>query len=216
MRTPESAAFTDALIASASVASRRVSFFLVLRCVVRFLAAMDVSVLETKALQPMRHLTYALIVFLLLYAMPATAAQLQGRVVHVIDGDGLIVLVGEKRVNVRIQDIDAPETGQPYGIASRQSLIAICGGEVATLQPSGKDRDGWTLGRVSCNGTDAGAEQVRRGMAWTFERYAPAGSPLYAVQAEARAARRGLWAQQKPVPPWEWRERKKQGPPVIR
>lgn len=28
---------------------------------------------------------------------------------------------------------------------------------------SGKDRNGQTLARVSCNGTDAGAEQVRRG-----------------------------------------------------
>lgn len=37
-------------------------------------------------------------------APTAAAAQLQGRVVHVIDGDGLIVLVGEKRVNVRLQD----------------------------------------------------------------------------------------------------------------
>ena len=138
-------------------------------------------------------------------AIIASAAQLQGRVVHVIDGDGLIVLVGEKRVNVRIEHIDAPEKGQPYGTASRQSLIAICGGEVATIQASGKDRNGRTLARVSCNGVDAGAEQVRRGMAWVFERYAPADSLLYAVQAEARAARRGLWAQQEPVPPWKWR-----------
>ena len=33
-------------------------------------------------------------------------------------------------------------------------------------------------------------------------------SPLYAVQAEARAARRGLWRDTNPVPPWEWRRKR--------
>ena len=61
------------------------------------------------------------------------------------------------------------------------------------------------LAHVRCNGTDAGAEQVRQGMAWVFVRYAPADSPLYAIEAEARAARRGLWATAQPVPPWQWR-----------
>ena len=42
-------------------------------------------------------------------------------------------------------------------------------------------------------------------MAWVFERYAPKDSPLYAVQAEARVARRGLWQDASVVPPWEWR-----------
>jgi endonuclease YncB( thermonuclease family) len=153
-------------------------------------------------------MTHSLLLAALLIASAAAdAAEVQGRVVHVIDGDGLIVLVGDRRVNVRLEHIDAPEKGQPYGTASRQSLIAICGGELATMQPSGKDRNGRTLARVSCNSTDAGAEQIRRGMAHVFERYAPPNSPLYAIQAKAQAARRGLWSAQEPVPPWEWRSK---------
>lgn len=145
---------------------------------------------------------------LLLWLGIASAAEQQGRVIHVIDGDGLIVLVGEKRLNVRLEHIDAPERNQPFGIPSRQSLIAICGGELATIDAKGKDQNGHTLARVSCNGTDAGAEQVRRGMAWVFDRYVKSDSPLYALQAEARAAHRGLWADGKAVPPWEWRKPK--------
>jgi endonuclease YncB( thermonuclease family) len=38
-------------------------------------------------------------------------------------------------------------------------------------------------------------------------RYAPADSPLYAIEKEARAARRGLWAIREPVPPWQSRQR---------
>lgn len=75
------------------------------------------------------------------------------------------------------------------------------------IKASGSDRNGRTLGRVSCNGTDAGTEQVRRGMAWVFQRYAPLGSKLYAVQSKAKAAQRGLWAQREPLPPWDYRRR---------
>jgi endonuclease YncB( thermonuclease family) len=31
---------------------------------------------------------------------------------------------------------------------------------------------------------------------------------LYAVQGEAREAKRGLWADAQPVAPWEWRARR--------
>ena len=61
------------------------------------------------------------------------------------------------------------------------------------------------LGRVFCGGIDANAEQVRRGMAWVFDRYVKDRS-LYPLQDEAKAARRGLWADKAPVAPWEWRK----------
>lgn len=126
--------------------------------------------------------------------------MLEGRVAHVIDGDGLIVLLRDRRVNVRLIHIDAPARVQAYGHQSRQSLIAICGGKLAKLESDGKDRNGRTLARVTCGGTDANAEQVRRGMAWVFDRYTKPASPLYAIQEETRAARRGLWADHEPVP----------------
>jgi endonuclease YncB( thermonuclease family) len=90
-----------------------------------------------------------------------------------------------------------------------QSLADLCDGKDARIDEQGKDRYGRTLGRVYCAGIDVNAEQVRRGMAWVYVRYAPKDSPLYAVQAEANAARRGLWADPRPVAPWEWRARQR-------
>ena len=115
----------------------------------------------------------ALAVTALLFAVSADAATLDGRVAHVVDGDTLDIIVQGKRVRVRILDIDAPEQAQPYGHRSRQSLIALCGGESAHIDGDKHDRTGRLLARVRCNGVDAGAEQVRRGMAWVFVRYAP-------------------------------------------
>ena len=143
--------------------------------------------------------------FLLLPAtFPALADQL-ARVVSVHDGDTLTVLIEHKQVKVRLLDIDAPELGQPFGRNSKQSLSDLCFGKLAALDTRGQDRYKRTLAQVTCDGRDANAEQVRRGYAWTYTRYVPAGSPLYAIQNEARAAHRGLWAERSPVAPWEWR-----------
>ena len=135
----------------------------------------------------------------------AAAAELVGEVVNVHDGDTLTVLVNRVQVRVRLADIDAPERRQPFGTRSRQSLGGLCVGRVARVLEQGKDRYGRTLGHVYCTGVDANAVQVRRGMAWVYEQYAPEESPLYALQAGARGAKRGLWADPRPVPPWEWR-----------
>jgi endonuclease YncB( thermonuclease family) len=147
----------------------------------------------------------ALLTPLFLAALPgASRADFLGRVVQIADGDSITVLMGKRQVKVRLTEIDAPERKQPFGSRSRQSLGDLCAGKDARVVERGTDRYGRTLGRVYCNGVDANAEQVRRGMAWVFDRFVTDRS-LYALQDEARAARRGLWADARAIPPWEWR-----------
>ena len=74
------------------------------------------------------------------------------------------------------------------GQARRQSLVQICDKKTARVSWIEKDRNGRTLGRVWCGGIDANAEQVRRGMAWVFDRYVKDRS-LYPLQDAARFAR---------------------------
>ena len=59
--------------------------------------------------------------------------------------------------------------------------------------------------RPSCARKDASACQVSTGMAWVFDRYSKASSPLYPLQATAKASGLGLWADPTPVPSWDWR-----------
>jgi endonuclease YncB( thermonuclease family) len=150
-----------------------------------------------------------LLLFLLLLAQPANAGEISGRVVAIADGDTLTVLASRQQIKVRLLDIDAPERKQPFGTRSGQSLADMGAGKDARIAEQGKDRYERTLGRVSCAGVDANAEQARRGMAWFYERYAPKDSLLYAVQEEARAVRRGLWQDTRPVAPWarRWAKR---------
>lgn len=143
---------------------------------------------------------------LFLYLQIANAADFDGRVVRVHDGDTLTVLVDRTQIRVRLVDIDAPELHQAFGRRSRESLASMCAGQVAHVAEQGTDRYRRTLGRITCGPFEANAEQVRRGMAWVYVRYAPKHSSLYGLQSEARMERRGLWADPQPVPPWEWRK----------
>jgi endonuclease YncB( thermonuclease family) len=108
-------------------------------------------------------------------------------------------------VRVRLKEIDAPELKQPFGKRSRQSLTDLCATKRARIMWTEKDRNGRLLARVWCSGIDANAEQVRRGMAWAFDRYVKDRS-MYTLQERARATRLGLWSDSSPVPPWEWRQ----------
>jgi endonuclease YncB( thermonuclease family) len=139
----------------------------------------------------------------------AFAFEFSGRVVDVHDGDTLTVLVDGKQVKVRLVDIDAPELGQAFGKKSRQSLAELCWTQLARVRDRGQDRYGRIIGQVTCDGIDANAEQVRRGMAWVFVNYAPADSPLYRLQTKALMRRIGLWTEPRPLSPWEWRRNRR-------
>jgi Micrococcal nuclease (thermonuclease) homologs len=58
--------------------------------------------------------------------------------------------------------------------------------------------------RITIQNTDVNAEQLRRGMAWVYRQYAR-DSAYYQYEQNAKTARRGLWSDQSPVSPWEWR-----------
>lgn len=138
----------------------------------------------------------------------ACAGDLTGKVVRIQDGDTLTLLVDQRQVRVRLASIDAPESKQPFGTRSRQALADLCHGRTTTVAEQGLDRYGRTLGTVTCAGVDANAAQVATGMAWVYVKYAPKGSPLYELERVARLEKRGLWADDAPVPPWEWRQEK--------
>lgn len=134
----------------------------------------------------------------------AVAAQLSGTVVSVASGNSLTLQTGREKIQVRLAEIYAPERRQPFGMRSRISLAELCHGKNAEIRNVRRDRDGRVSGHVICNGIYANAEQARRGLAWVYERDARPDS-LHLIADTARIGRRGLWADQAPVPPWEWR-----------
>jgi endonuclease YncB( thermonuclease family) len=135
----------------------------------------------------------------------AHAETLSGTVVTVIDGDTLTVAdEGKQQHRVRLAGIDAPQAKQPFWLQSARSLARLCHRKSAKVEWKAKER-GLLVGEVTCDGVAANAEQVRRGMAWVSSRQTGPGSALYEIEAYARLQKVGLWADEKPIPPWEWR-----------
>ncbi|HEX4886387.1 MAG TPA: thermonuclease family protein [Casimicrobiaceae bacterium] len=140
-----------------------------------------------------------------LAAAGSACASLSGRVVAVHDGDTITVLAGRSEVRVRLAGIDAPERGQPHGTAARKALADRVAGRVVRVSERGRDAYGRTLGVVLAGAANVNGEQVRDGWAWVFRRFAHDPAWLD-FEDEARRARRGLWRDADPVPPWTWRE----------
>nr|WP_245818458.1 thermonuclease family protein [Roseomonas rosea] len=119
----------------------------------------------------------------------------------------MTVLTAERRqVRVRLGEIDAPESRQPYGTRAQQVLSGMVFGKDVRVVVQDTDRYGRTVGWVYQGLLDVNAEMVRQGAAWVYRQYSRDAS-LLQLEAEARATRRGLWAlpEVERTPPWEWR-----------
>ena len=162
-------------------------------------------------MNPVRR-TWWLYCFLALLAGPLLAAEYTGRVVAISDGDTMTLLVPDgtsfKQVKVRLGEIDTPESKQPYGERAKQALSDLAFGKQARVVVQDTDRYGRTVGRVYVGSLDANAEMVRQGAAWAYRQYLKDQS-LLRLEAEAKAAKRGLWAlpEAERCPPWDWRKK---------
>jgi endonuclease YncB( thermonuclease family) len=154
---------------------------------------------------------------LTLIAAPLRAQTLAGKVIAVGDGDTVTIMdTAGARHRVRLVGVDAPERRQSYGATARAALAARVLQRQVVIEGVGRDRYRRLLGRVLCGGSDVNLEMVRAGLAWFYRAYgrslSPADRERYALaEAEARAARRGLWAQPSPTPPWVYRHSRRAG-----
>jgi micrococcal nuclease len=131
-----------------------------------------------------------------------------GRVVAIADGDTLTVLDGAKqRHRIRLAEIDAPEKGQPFGTKARENLGSKVFGKAVRVEVVDIDAYHREVGRIYLGERLINREMVQDGFAWDYRAYDKAGE-FGGVEADARRHRRGLWADPRPVPPWEWRREK--------
>ena len=117
-----------------------------------------------------------------------------------IDGDTIRV----SRRTIRLSGLDAPELDQvakhehgywyKQGQRIKSELIRMIGGKHVEVQVEGTDKYGRVLGTVLYEDKDVGEWLVRKGYA-----IAAYGEQYKHVEAEARRARRGMWAHARAV-----------------
>ncbi len=127
----------------------------------------------------------------------AGPAPIVGRA-GVVDGDTFTL--GAERV--RLWGVDAPEgrqscndaQGRPYrcGEVAATRLRALTAGAEVSCQVRDRDQYGRAVSQCRAGALDLGLEMIRSGLAVEYRQFS--GGAYTVAQAQAKAARRGLWA----------------------
>ncbi|MBN2769039.1 MAG: thermonuclease family protein [Campylobacterales bacterium] len=135
-----------------------------------------------------------------------SSTQITGKVVGVMDGDTIKVLTIHKDLyKIRLANIDAPEKRQSYGQKSKWYLSDLIYGKFVLVRISKKDRYGRYIGTVYLNRENINLKMVEHGYAWAYRKYLNDRS-FITYENYAKNNHLGLWADQDPLPPEEFRK----------
>lgn len=177
------------------------------------------------AREPLRRLVSATLALAILTAAPAADAWAKGSAfepppapgtpfvvrgwAHLVDGDTLDI----RGIRIRLSGVDAPERGQVCrrdgwlvgcGALATEALARVIGPQEVVCRIEGPGGFGRAAARCWAGRTELGGWMVWAGWAVVAERYTR--DPLYLrYQAEARAERRGVWAEPRFILPEDWR-----------
>ena len=144
-------------------------------------------------------------------------ASFPGHLVALLDGDKVDISYHdtEDSVPLRLYGIDAPEQGQPYWQEAKDFLGQLLNGKTVKVlggpySHGGEERLIATV--ILPDRTTANRALIKAGLAWVYEQdFADDMEPdrkdeLMALEQEARVAKKGLWADPAPIPPWVYRK----------
>jgi endonuclease YncB( thermonuclease family)/thiol-disulfide isomerase/thioredoxin len=159
------------------------------------------------------------IAFLLLLLPPVSvrATGFPGIVSEVRNGKSLIAVSANRKLDVHLEGVDAPEPGQEYSDIARQHLADLVLGKEIYVEYTSIRTGGGLIARVFWKEMDVGLQIIRDGVAW-YDRTSEntlteSERRIYAESEEAaRNERRGMWENGSPMPPWEWRRLRAAGP----
>jgi len=150
------------------------------------------------------------LIFLLIF--PCLTWAWPGKVVGIADGDTITVLrEGKQQVKIRLYGIDCPERGQAFSRKAKQFISEMVFGKEVEVEPVDVDRYGRLVALVTISESLVNEELVNAGFAWVYTRYCdrPICERWKVLENEAREAKRGLWADPNPLPPWEFRRQER-------
>ena len=140
----------------------------------------------------------------------------RSKVRHVIDGDTVVVEKGWNSITIRLDCIDCPEDGQPWGDTATFGLIKLIGGRHVHIEEHGLDCYGRTLATIfvrDARGSEwinVNERMIMLGHAWVMRHFydhlpQDRKDKLNRLEHWAKTKRVGLWRTSNPLPPWEWR-----------
>ncbi|RFZ90656.1 nuclease [Mucilaginibacter conchicola] len=145
--------------------------------------------------------------FLVLLAIACNKKTDLYKVVGVKDGDTMVLLSPQNlQVTVRLAEIDCPEKSQAFGQAAKQFASDLCFGKMVKLIVNNTDRYGRTVGWIELeDGTSVNKQLIKNGYAWQYRAYSKS-MELAMLEQQARQNHLGLWQDENPTPPWNFRK----------
>jgi micrococcal nuclease len=138
----------------------------------------------------------------------ASAQTWSGRVLNVREGDLLNVMHPDKgAVTLMLYGVDAPDKGQSFYKQAKQFLTdRVRGKEVQVREiPGGQNVD---TAIIFCKGVNINEQVLAAGFGWVCDKRCNQEfcSDWMNIEAQAREGKRGLWRDENPVEPSEWRQ----------
>jgi micrococcal nuclease len=97
--------------------------------------------------------------------------------------------------------------GQDFGNRAKKFVSDLVFGKQVRVVKMDIDRYDRVVGMVYVGDVNVNEALVKNGLAWVYQRYCKISicSSWLALEAQARAAKTGLWSHPNPVAPWEYR-----------
>ena len=144
-------------------------------------------------------------------ALYATETEhiLHGQVENITYGDVFTVKGDDGKLYVvHLRANDAPDTGQKYFNESKDALTKLIKKKTVDVHWTEKDHAGRVIGDVYVGEVLVNLHMIEDGWAWYYKEHLESDE-LQDAEQEAREAHRGLWAQESPQSPWDYRNSKK-------
>ena len=155
---------------------------------------------------------------LMFYLVPqADLKTVNGEVILVQEGDTLTIKTNRDKLHkIRLADIDAPDMGQPFGKQAKRLATDLSLKKKVRVNYIVKDKYDRIIGKVFLpDGKLLNGEMIKAGLAWHYRVKHPHSNFLEKLEYKAWKRKLGLWIQEKPVPPWEYRrEHRLPSPPA--
>ncbi|HYC84221.1 MAG TPA: thermonuclease family protein [Chryseosolibacter sp.] len=138
--------------------------------------------------------------------------EIAGTVIGVEDGDTVEVMLNNQKTKIRIFGIDSPEDGQAFSGKAKQYATVLClNKKVKVIKHDAKDSFGRIVGEVILeDGRSVGKELVAAGYTWVYRKFTN-DPDMIRLEEEARKQKKGLWIEENPTPPWDFRKNKTAG-----
>ncbi len=151
------------------------------------------------------------LLFLLLIHVPVLIFSqiLSGKIVAIKDGDTVVVIDSlNNQITLRLAEVDCPEKNQPFGTKAKQFTSDQVYLKTIKYVVTDTDRYGRSIAMIYYDSDNKylSAEIIKAGMGWHYKRYSTS-KELAKFQENAKQKKIGLWIDNDPIEPSEFRRK---------